>query len=118
MFVSVRWLLACSELLVYAVLLNGRGLISPGAASLTNMMAYNVSILIWFCYCWMKAPEAVPESTRLRTQRWDRSLGELQAGQTQESLIPMFEDMVERALARNAPAQEPSANIKRSGVSA
>ena len=110
--------LACAELLVYALLLNGRGFISPGAASLANMMAYNFSILIWFSYCWMRAPEAVPESTRLKTQRWDRSLGELQFGGPQESLIPMFEDMVERALARSAPAPEPSTLVKQTGAGA
>jgi len=99
--------LACTELMVYALLLNGRGFVSPGAASLANMMAYNLAIMIWFSYCWMKSPESVAESTRLRTQRWDRSLGELQITQPGESLIPMFEDMVERALARSAPAPEP-----------
>lgn len=92
---------ATTELVLYALMLNGRGLLSPEAATLANMLAYEASILIWLSYCWMSSPLAVPVSTRLKTQRWDRSLNEIQSPQTADSLIPMFEDMVERALARS-----------------
>jgi hypothetical protein len=95
---------ATAELLLYAVLQNGRGYLSPGAASLANMMAYDLSVMIWLAYCWINVPATVLESTRLKTHRWDRSLGEIQNPEPAESLIPMFEDMVERALARSAPA--------------
>jgi len=73
-----------------------------GAATLANMMAYNLSVMIWFAYCWISSPATVSESGRLKTHRWDRSLGEIQNPEPAESLIPMFEDMVERALARSS----------------
>jgi hypothetical protein len=95
---------ATAELLIYAVLQNGRGYVSQGAATLANMMAYNLSVMIWFAYCWISSPATVSESSRLKTHRWDRSLGEIQNPEPAESLIPMFEDMVERALARSSPA--------------
>jgi len=95
--------LATTELIAYALLLNGRGYISQSAANMANMMAYALSLLIWFAYCWMRTPAALSESTRLRTQRWDRSFGEIQNPEPAESLIPMFEGMVDRALARSSP---------------
>jgi len=98
---------ATTELVVYAVALNGRGFLSPSAATMANMAAYELSILIWLAYCWIASPIAIPTSTRLKTQRWDRSLNEIQNPSPSDSLIPMFEDMVERALARSgSPIQD------------
>ncbi len=94
---------ATTELILYAVLLNGRGYISDSAATIASMMAYELSILIWFTYSWMPRPVVIAASTRLRTQRWDRSLSEIQNPEPADSLIPMFESMVERALARSTP---------------
>ena len=109
---------AATELMVYAVLLNGREFITSNAATLANMMAYEFSILIWFSYCWMRSSDVVAVSTRLKTQRWERSLGEAQNPEPAESLIPMFEDMVERALARtpSPPHEEPASLSRSSGA--
>lgn len=108
---------ATTELVLYALVLNGRGVISPDAASTANMTAYIVSILIWLTYCWMASPVVIATSTRLKAQRWDRSLSEVQTQQPADSLIPMFESMVERALAR-APSvpPDPSSLEKASGA--
>jgi len=98
---------ATTELVVYAVALNGRGFLSPSAATMANMASYEISILIWLAYCWMSSPVEITTSTRLKTQRWDRSLNEVQNPSPADSLIPMFESMVERALARSAsPSKE------------
>ena len=96
---------ATTELVLYALMLNGRGLLSPSAATMANMMAYEMSILIWLSYCWIASPVVIATSTRLKTQRWDRSLNEIQSPQSADSLIPMFEGMVERALARSPGLQ-------------
>jgi len=50
----------------------------------------------------------------LQTQRWERSLADLQtsvapAPAASDSLIPMFEGMVERAFSRGSDAGEPDA---------
>src|SRR5258706_1856342 len=92
---------ATTELVLYALVLNGRGFVSQEAATVANMMAYEASILIWLSYCWMASPVVIAASTRLRTQRWNASLNEIQSQQPADSLIPMFESMVERALARS-----------------
>ena len=98
---------ATTELVLYALVLNGRGVVSQGAAVVANMMAYEASILIWIVYCWIASPAVIAASARLKTQRWDRSLNEIQNQQPVDSLIPMFEGMVERALARYpGPTQE------------
>jgi hypothetical protein len=106
---------AFTELIVYALFLDGRGYILQSTATIVNMLAYDSTILIWLTYCWMKSPVTVVESARLKTQRWDRSLSEIQHPEPAESLIPMFEDMVERALARSSPAmpQKPAPFIER-----
>jgi hypothetical protein len=89
---------------VYALFFEGRGYILQTTATVLNILAYEVTILVWLTYCWIKVPETVmAESARLKTQRWNRSLGEVQHPESAESLIPMFEDMVERALARSVP---------------
>lgn len=106
---------AATELMVYALLLNGRGYVTEYQATIANMMAYEFSILTWFAYCWMREPEAVAVSTRMKTQRWERSLGEASSPEPTESLIPMFEDMVERALARSPLPPRESAPLVKSG---
>ncbi len=94
---------ASTELIVYALLLNGREYISQNGGTIAVMIAYDLSILIWLTYCWTPSPLAVATSTKLKTLRWDRSLNEIQNPETDDSLIPMFESMVERALARSSP---------------
>jgi hypothetical protein len=68
--------------------------------TLINMTAWNVSIALWFAFLWRPSPAREDRASLLKSQRWDRSLGELQNPATADSLIPMFETMVERALSK------------------
>ncbi len=40
-------------------------------ASIINMSAYNVSLIVWLNYCAVKAPVRDDTATLLRTQRWE-----------------------------------------------
>jgi len=71
--------------------------------SMVNMSAYNASLLIWVGYIAAKDPAAVVASARLQTQRWEQSLSDLHSPLPTDSLIPMFEGMVDRALSRTQP---------------
>lgn len=68
--------------------------------SLVNMAAYNSSLLIWFGYALAKSPAREGAATLLQTHRWEQSISDLQHPVPEESLIPMFEGMVDRALSR------------------
>ncbi len=87
------------ELSLVALFMSGR--ISESAISLINMTAYNLAIIVWFGYCIQKAPARDMTSPMLMPQRWDQSLNDIQHPATADSLIPMFEGMVERAFSRN-----------------
>lgn len=64
--------------------------------ALVNMAAYNAAILIWIGYVVAPGPETLP--VRVQTRRWEQSLIDLQHPSSADSLIPMFEGMVDRAL--------------------
>jgi hypothetical protein len=73
--------------------------------SLINMAAYNTTLLIWLGYTLAKSPARDAASTLLRPQRWEQSLSDIHNPLPGDSLIPMFEGMVDRALQRtHAPA--------------
>jgi len=69
-------------------------------SSFINMSAYNITILIWAWYMLVKSPARQPASHMLRPQRWEEGLTAIQHPQSPDSLIPMFESMVDRALSR------------------
>jgi hypothetical protein len=73
---------------------------SPTLSSFINMAAYNLAILTWFGYMVLKSPVASQTASMLRPQRWEQSLNDLQNPVAADSLIPMFESMVDRALSR------------------
>jgi hypothetical protein len=77
--------------------------------NLINMGAYNVSLLIWLGYTLAKSPARDAASTLLRPQRWEQSISDIQHPLPADSLIPMFEGMVDRALSRTrvSPAETP-----------
>lgn len=66
-----------------------------------NLVAYNVAILIWFGYVLIKSPMRVAEVNSFASQRWERALTDLQNPVPGDSLIPMFESMVDRAFSRS-----------------
>jgi hypothetical protein len=72
--------------------------------SIVNMTAYNCSLGLWLGYCALKNPVRDAASTPLQTQRWEHSLSNIQHQPVPaNSLIPMFEGMVDRALSRTQP---------------
>ena len=82
------------------VALHAGGAISQVSSNLVNIAAYNCAIMIWFGYALMKSPSRDASANLLLSQRWDQSLTDLQCPSANDSLIPIFEGMVDRALSR------------------
>jgi hypothetical protein len=80
--------------------LRASGSISEHALSFAIMIGYNLAILCWIGYVWAKSEARKSAVTLLASQRWDQSLSEIQYPVPAESLIPMFEGMVDRAFSR------------------
>jgi hypothetical protein len=82
----------------------GIALISGGVhnapVSLINTAAYSLSILTWIGYALMKTTSRQASAKLLMSQRWDYGLNELRHPVAGDSLIPMFESMVDRAFSR------------------
>jgi hypothetical protein len=75
--------------------------ISQDVANLITMSAYIVSIGIWIAYSAMKEASREDAVRLLKSQRWEQSLTDIQHPSKPDSLIPMFEGMVERAFTRS-----------------
>ena len=73
---------------------------SQTTISVVNMLAYNGAILIWLVYAWIKSPARDASASLLKSQRWDQGLTDLQHPVSSDSLIPLFESMVDRAFSR------------------
>src|SRR5438309_8534169 len=67
------------------------------------MAAYNSALLTWFVYVLVKSPARDAAATLLQPQRWEQSLTDIHHPLPADSLIPMFESMVDRALSRTQP---------------
>jgi hypothetical protein len=67
---------------------------------LINMAAYNCALFIWLGYTLAKSPAREASSSLLRPQRWEQTLADIHHPVPANSLIPMFEGMVDRALSR------------------
>jgi hypothetical protein len=76
--------------------------------SLVNMVAYDGTLLIWLGYTLAKSPAREAAATLLKPQRWEQSLSDIQHPLQADSLIPMFEGMVDRALSRTHSAPVPT----------
>ena len=74
--------------------------ISEIEASMVNMIAYNCVVMSWGVYTLAKGQARDNPATLLMSQRWDQSLNDLQHPAGGDSLIPMFEGMVDRAFSR------------------
>jgi hypothetical protein len=81
----------------------GNHLGSNYSISLINMSFYNASLLTWFGYLAVKSPARESGATLFQPQRWEQSLSDIQHPLPADSLIPMFEGMVDRALSRTKP---------------
>lgn len=101
---------ACVEMLVVA--LHTANYVGLMGAGLVNTAGYDVCILIWLGYVLLKRTARVPTSNLLTTQRWEQSLTEIQRPASPDSLIPMFEGMVDRALSRSREPLDDDLELK------
>ena len=72
--------------------------LSQDVTSVINMVAYNLTLLAWMGYMTITSPEREPSTHMLRPQRWEEGLNAIQHPHAPDSLIPMFESIVDRAL--------------------
>src|ERR1039458_6464834 len=93
-------LFAGVELLLMA--LNSGGLVKQGNLNLMNMLTYNLAVLVWLGYSFSRQAVRGGAANPLQTQRWEQGLADLQPPVPSDSLIPMFEGMVERAFSRSS----------------
>ena len=84
--------------------------------SMVNMMAYNSSLVLWLGYVAVKRPARDSSRTLLQPQRWEQSLSDIHHPLPADSLIPMFEGMVDRALSRTQGAPAPIAEKAAAGA--
>src|SRR6202050_5154431 len=78
------------------------------AMNLINMGAYNATLLIWLGYTLAKRPPRDASPTLLPPHPWERGLSNIQHPLPADSLIPMFEGMVDRALSRTQVSPSPA----------
>jgi hypothetical protein len=103
-------LFASVELILIA--LNSGGLVAIAHISLVNTAMYDVAIMVWLTYALARSEARDAAPNHLQTQRWEQSLADLHRADARgpmapDSLIPMFEGMVERALSRSSNLGEP-----------
>ncbi len=68
--------------------------------SIVNMAAYNCSLMLWLGYVAVSSPARDVSTSLLQPRRWEQSLTDIHHPLPADSLIPMFEGMVDRALSR------------------
>ena len=86
----------------------GNHLGDPTSINFVNMAAYNGSLLVWVGYVAVTRPARDASLSLLRPQRWEQSLADIQRPLPADSLIPMFEGMVDRALSRTHQEASPT----------
>ncbi len=99
--ISLGFGLFASVELMLMVLKSG-GLVKEAIFDTINMVAYNVAIFVWLGYSLSRKTAGEAAVNHLQTQRWEQGLADLQPSAASDSLIPMFEGMVERAFSRSS----------------
>lgn len=107
---------ACFELLLISSWI-GSHLAGPWV-SMINMTAYNCSLGVWLGYVAVKQPAADLSRSLLKPQRWEQSLSDIHHTLPADSLIPMFEGMVDRALSRTQPQTMPQVSERANAAAA
>lgn len=100
-------LFAFVELVLLA--LHSGGYLSVGTVNFVNPAVYGFALLVWLAYAWARSAAREGTTNHLQTQRWEQSLADLQHENgplPPDSLIPMFEGMVERAFSRGSNAHQ------------
>ncbi len=90
---------AAIELSVVALRLGAH--ISEDVLNLITMSSYMVAICVWIAYSLLKESTRENAVMLLKSQRWEQGLSDLHAPAKPDSLIPMFEGMVDRAFSRS-----------------
>ncbi len=72
--------------------------LSMPRVNMIDMCAYNVGMVLWMLYSALNRREVT--ASVLVPLRWDEALTEIQPHSGDESLIPMFEHMVDRAFSK------------------
>jgi hypothetical protein len=106
---------ASVELLMLALLSGSQIHLHGVTLSLINTAAYGFSILTWIGYASLKTPSVAASAKLVMSQRWDHGLSELRHPIAGDSLIPMFESMVDRAFSptpREPARVEPRGEIE------
>ena len=91
------------------IALSSGGLLDVARIGLVNTAMYDVAIIVWLAYGFARSEVRDGSTNHLQTQRWERSLADLHSAPSPtapDSLIPMFEGMVERAFSRSAHVGE------------
>jgi hypothetical protein len=84
------------------MVLKSGGLVTKGIFDLINLGTYILAIFIWLGYSLSRDSVRGVAPNHLQTQRWEQGLADLQHTVPSDSLIPMFEGMVERAFSRSS----------------
>src|SRR5271157_2782985 len=82
--------------------LHSGGFVTLKNLNLINMTAYVLAIFVWLGYSLSRKAVREAAVNHLQTQRWEQGLADLQHPVPSDSLIPMFEGMVERAFSRSS----------------
>src|SRR3984957_2224943 len=97
-------LFAGVELVLMA--LNSGGFVKQNNLNLINMLTYMMAVCIWIGYSLLRKEAREAAVNHLQTQRWEQGLADLQTPVPSDSLIPMFEGMVERAFSRSSSMEQ------------
>jgi len=84
------------------------GPMSQVTVHVLNLVAYNIAILVWFAYAYRENPARSPGSELFASHRWEKGLTDIQNPGQGDSLIPMFESMVDRAFSRTQTNYAPA----------
>jgi hypothetical protein len=96
--------------LVLLALYSG-GYLAVPIMNLVNTVMYDLAIVVWLTYALARGTVREAATNHLQTQRWEQSLADLHTSDAHktmpdDSLIPMFEGMVERAFSRSSNLDE------------
>ena len=103
-------LFAGMELMLWA--LNSGGFVRHDNFDLINMLTYNFAVVVWLGYSFSRKAGREASVNRLQTQRWEQGLADLQPAVPSDSLIPMFEGMVERAFSRSSNLEQTADHLQ------
>lgn len=82
------------------------GLIRQGTMNMVDMLCYDVALLVWLGYALAGVVVREGSTNYLQTHRWEQGIADLQPAASNDSLIPMFEGMVERAFSRSSNVED------------